>query len=199
MKGGIIYSNAITTVSPTYAQEALHAGAAGWLRSTLTLPDVKAKFYVRGVGGVFDVGGVCVRGVCMGWEIPVCGGELKECCCVCCSVFCSVFCSVCCWRGCCRMHMYTRIHVHTPHNAQPPPLSFPSPLVKNHRDSSTGLTPSCGTPPTMTSSPQPTAPHTCMVSSCASATCSWGWGWMFPQIDHWLHVSHDWCRKRAFT
>lgn len=47
MKGGIIYSNAITTVSPTYAQEALHAGAAGWLRSTLTLPDVKAKFYVR--------------------------------------------------------------------------------------------------------------------------------------------------------
>ncbi|KAK9918038.1 hypothetical protein WJX75_000711 [Coccomyxa subellipsoidea] len=44
MKGGIIYSNAVTTVSPTYAREALEGGAAGWLRSTLAKPDVAGKF-----------------------------------------------------------------------------------------------------------------------------------------------------------
>ncbi|EIE18024.1 soluble starch synthase [Coccomyxa subellipsoidea C-169] len=44
MKGGIIYSNAVTTVSPTYAREALEGGAAGWLRSTLAKPDVRGKF-----------------------------------------------------------------------------------------------------------------------------------------------------------
>ncbi|BDA42114.1 Glycogen synthase 1 [Coccomyxa sp. Obi] len=44
MKGGIIYSNAVTTVSPTYAREALEGGAAGWLRSTLAKPEVCGKF-----------------------------------------------------------------------------------------------------------------------------------------------------------
>ncbi|KAK9846522.1 hypothetical protein WJX81_005900 [Elliptochloris bilobata] len=44
MKGGIVYSNAVTTVSPTYAREALDGGAAGWLRSTLARPEVRAKF-----------------------------------------------------------------------------------------------------------------------------------------------------------
>ena len=41
-----MYSNAVTTVSPTYAQEALAGGAAGWLKSTLLRPDVAAKFEV---------------------------------------------------------------------------------------------------------------------------------------------------------
>lgn len=45
-QGGIIYSNAVTTVSPTYAREALEGGAAGWLRSTLAKPDVAGKFKV---------------------------------------------------------------------------------------------------------------------------------------------------------
>lgn len=45
MKGGVVYSNAITTVSPTYATEALHGGAAGWLRSTLAKPAINAKFH----------------------------------------------------------------------------------------------------------------------------------------------------------
>lgn len=46
-QGGIIYSNAVTTVSPTYAREALEGGAAGWLRSTLAKPEVRGKFKVR--------------------------------------------------------------------------------------------------------------------------------------------------------
>ena len=46
-QGGIVYSNAVTTVSPTYAREALDGGAAGWLRSTLARPEVRAKFEVR--------------------------------------------------------------------------------------------------------------------------------------------------------
>ena len=41
-----MYSNAVTTVSPTYAREALDGGAAGWLRSTLARPEVRAKFQV---------------------------------------------------------------------------------------------------------------------------------------------------------
>ena len=45
-QGGIVYSNAVTTVSPTYAREALDGGAAGWLRSTLARPEVRAKFQV---------------------------------------------------------------------------------------------------------------------------------------------------------
>lgn len=39
LKGGIVYSNVITTVSPTYADETLNGGAAGWLKST-----VRAKY-----------------------------------------------------------------------------------------------------------------------------------------------------------
>ncbi|EFJ39907.1 hypothetical protein VOLCADRAFT_108446 [Volvox carteri f. nagariensis] len=39
MKGGIVYSNAVTTVSPTYALEVLNGGAAGWLRSTFARPE----------------------------------------------------------------------------------------------------------------------------------------------------------------
>lgn len=45
LKGGMVYSNAVTTVSPTYATEALQGGAAGWLRSTLAKPDVSSKFH----------------------------------------------------------------------------------------------------------------------------------------------------------
>ncbi|CAK0748133.1 hypothetical protein CVIRNUC_001816 [Coccomyxa viridis] len=44
MKGGIVYSNVVTTVSPTYAKEALEGGAAGWLRATLAKPEVSSKF-----------------------------------------------------------------------------------------------------------------------------------------------------------
>ena len=46
IQGGIVYSNAVTTVSPTYAREAVDGGAAGWLKSTLARPDVQAKFRV---------------------------------------------------------------------------------------------------------------------------------------------------------
>lgn len=42
-----MYSNAVTTVSPTYAREALEGGVAGWLRATLARPDVRAKFQAR--------------------------------------------------------------------------------------------------------------------------------------------------------
>jgi len=38
-----VYSNAVTTVSPTYANEVLNGGQAGWLRSTLLRPEVKSK------------------------------------------------------------------------------------------------------------------------------------------------------------
>ena len=47
MKGGIVYSNAVTTVSPTYASEAVDGGAAGWLKATIARPDVRAKFKVH--------------------------------------------------------------------------------------------------------------------------------------------------------
>ncbi|KAI3425281.1 hypothetical protein D9Q98_009048 [Chlorella vulgaris] len=44
LKGGIVYSNAVTTVSPNYAAETLHGGAAGWLKSTLAMPGVAVKY-----------------------------------------------------------------------------------------------------------------------------------------------------------
>ena len=44
IQGGLVYSNAVTTVSPSYASEALGGGAAGWLRGTLARPEVAAKF-----------------------------------------------------------------------------------------------------------------------------------------------------------
>lgn len=46
LQGGMVYSNAVTTVSPTYANEVLNGGAAGWLRSTLLRPEVKSKVCV---------------------------------------------------------------------------------------------------------------------------------------------------------
>jgi glycogen synthase len=39
----MVYSNAVTTVSPTYANEVLTGGQAGWLRSTLMRPEIKSK------------------------------------------------------------------------------------------------------------------------------------------------------------
>eukprot|EP00775_Hariotina_reticulata_P004742 gene4742-4992_t len=53
MKGGMVYSNAVTTVSPTYANEVLTGGAAGWLRSTLLRPEIKTK--IRGILNGIDV------------------------------------------------------------------------------------------------------------------------------------------------
>lgn len=45
----MVYSNAVTTVSPTYANEVLNGGAAGWLRSTLLRPEIKSKVGCRGL------------------------------------------------------------------------------------------------------------------------------------------------------
>lgn len=44
LKGGIIYSSAVTTVSPTYAAETLTGGGAGFLQSTLAKPEVAGKY-----------------------------------------------------------------------------------------------------------------------------------------------------------
>jgi starch synthase len=44
LKGGMVYSNKVTTVSPTYAQEARSGGAAGFLRSVISEPKIGAKF-----------------------------------------------------------------------------------------------------------------------------------------------------------
>ncbi len=44
LKGGIIYSSAVTTVSPTYAKETLTGGGAGFLQSTLARPEVASKY-----------------------------------------------------------------------------------------------------------------------------------------------------------
>lgn len=44
MKGGMVYANAVTTVSPAYAREALEGGAAGFLRTVLSEPHVRGKF-----------------------------------------------------------------------------------------------------------------------------------------------------------
>ena len=43
MKGGIVYSNRVTTVSPTYAEEARSGGAAGYLRALINEPRVAKK------------------------------------------------------------------------------------------------------------------------------------------------------------
>ncbi|CAG9460980.1 unnamed protein product [Pedinophyceae sp. YPF-701] len=51
LKGGIIYSNFVTTVSPTYATETIESGAAGFLGSTLARTDVRAK-YAGGLNGI---------------------------------------------------------------------------------------------------------------------------------------------------
>lgn len=44
MKGGIIYSNAVTTVSPTYASDITNAGAGGFLKPIFGQDHVRAKF-----------------------------------------------------------------------------------------------------------------------------------------------------------
>lgn len=44
MKGGIVYANAVTTVSPTYADEARSGGAAGYLRTLINEPRILKKF-----------------------------------------------------------------------------------------------------------------------------------------------------------
>lgn len=44
MKGGIVYSNAVTTVSPSYAEEARSGGAAGYLRALINEPRISSKF-----------------------------------------------------------------------------------------------------------------------------------------------------------
>ncbi|KIY91700.1 starch synthase [Monoraphidium neglectum] len=52
-RGGIVYSNAVTTVSPSYAKEILTGGAAGWLRGTLSKPEITSK--IRGVLNGIDI------------------------------------------------------------------------------------------------------------------------------------------------
>ena len=55
LQGGIIFSNVITTVSPTYAREALEGGAAGWLRATLAKPEVRSKFKVGCLASALEI------------------------------------------------------------------------------------------------------------------------------------------------
>jgi len=45
LKGAIKYCQSVTTVSPSYADEAVNGGAAGFLRTLFNSPDVKAKFH----------------------------------------------------------------------------------------------------------------------------------------------------------
>ena len=45
LKGGIVYASAVTTVSPTYKDETLLKGAAGWLSGTLQRPNVAKKYH----------------------------------------------------------------------------------------------------------------------------------------------------------
>lgn len=40
-QGGIIYSNAVTTVSPTYASDILNAGAGSFLKPVFNQPHVR--------------------------------------------------------------------------------------------------------------------------------------------------------------
>jgi hypothetical protein len=49
MKGGIVYSNRVTTVSPTYAEEARSGGAAGYLRTLINEPRIAEKVQFRPV------------------------------------------------------------------------------------------------------------------------------------------------------
>lgn len=51
LKGGVVYSSVVTTVSPTYAKETLTGGSAGWLQSTLARPEIAAK-YVGVLNGI---------------------------------------------------------------------------------------------------------------------------------------------------
>jgi glycogen synthase len=42
-QGGVIYSNAVVTVSPSYAHDIVHAGAGSFLREVFNLPHVSAE------------------------------------------------------------------------------------------------------------------------------------------------------------
>ena len=60
VKGGIVYSNRVTTVSPTYAEEARSGGAAGFLRTLITEPRISEKVRARHVLAVgFSTLGMC--------------------------------------------------------------------------------------------------------------------------------------------
>lgn len=50
LKGGIVYSSAVTTVSPGYAAELMSGGSAGWMKDTL----VANKSKVRSSTPAFD-------------------------------------------------------------------------------------------------------------------------------------------------
>ena len=52
----------MTTVSPTYASEALTGSAAGWLRATLAKPEVRSKFKVGLPTGKDAWGWMCLTG-----------------------------------------------------------------------------------------------------------------------------------------
>ena len=52
LKGGIIYSNAVTTVSPSYARETLEGGAAGWLGTILAANREKYHGILNGIDTV---------------------------------------------------------------------------------------------------------------------------------------------------
>merc|ERR1719389_746179 len=48
LKAGIVYSNTVTTVSPTYRSETL-AGGGGWLTATLALHESKYHGILNGI------------------------------------------------------------------------------------------------------------------------------------------------------
>lgn len=52
LKGGIVYSSAVTTVSPTYRRESLESGAAGWLQSSLLKHQDKYHGILNGIDDV---------------------------------------------------------------------------------------------------------------------------------------------------
>jgi glycogen synthase len=43
LKGGIVYSSAVTTVSPGYAAELMSGGSAGWMKDTLVANKSKVR------------------------------------------------------------------------------------------------------------------------------------------------------------
>eukprot|EP00240_Pyramimonas_obovata_P003103 CAMPEP_0118922034 /NCGR_PEP_ID=MMETSP1169-20130426/1105_1 /TAXON_ID=36882 /ORGANISM="Pyramimonas obovata, Strain CCMP722" /LENGTH=657 /DNA_ID=CAMNT_0006862847 /DNA_START=43 /DNA_END=2016 /DNA_ORIENTATION=+ len=49
LKGGIVYANAVTTVSPTYCNEILSGGASGWMRETLEFHKAKFHGFLNGI------------------------------------------------------------------------------------------------------------------------------------------------------
>ena len=49
-QGGINYSNAVTTVSPSFAKEITGGGAAGWLKTLFSKPEVGTFTHTDGGG-----------------------------------------------------------------------------------------------------------------------------------------------------